>query len=263
MGHSIDNCGALRGRVQALIRNGWLKIEGNESLPNVTSNPLPNHGAGNGMNMIELGDESKESPLEPSINVIQLDSMSEALISPIAKGQELENWEAEDIPVLNLDGGQVLDLETAVKDGILRGSGGGLISTVGVEKLDLKMMFEVDGSTVRIYMSDLIVPNARPSDALQSRLMRDPTSSNGSLLANILALRQSKSSGIIRCTIPNVVTLLMKVSESCTQLALSILWAVCKLAPEECAALAVEAGLATKLLLLMQSSCTSAEAVIS
>ncbi|KAJ9183254.1 hypothetical protein P3X46_007138 [Hevea brasiliensis] len=40
-GHSTDNCGALRGRVHALIRNGWLKIEGNGSLPNVTSNPLP------------------------------------------------------------------------------------------------------------------------------------------------------------------------------------------------------------------------------
>ncbi|KAJ8762436.1 hypothetical protein K2173_007875 [Erythroxylum novogranatense] len=54
-------------------------------------------------------------------------------------------------------------------------------------------------------------------------------------------------------TIPNVVNLLMKVSESSTQLALSILWAVCKLAPEECAALAVEAGLAAKLLLVIQS----------
>ncbi|EEF52258.1 U-box domain-containing protein 30 [Ricinus communis] len=56
-------------------------------------------------------------------------------------------------------------------------------------------------------------------------------------------------------TIPNVVKLLMKVSESCTQLALSILWTVCKLAPEECAALAVEAGLAAKLLLVIQSGC--------
>ncbi|KAG6772988.1 hypothetical protein POTOM_024420 [Populus tomentosa] len=56
-------------------------------------------------------------------------------------------------------------------------------------------------------------------------------------------------------TIPNVVKLLMSKSESCTQLALSILWAVCKLALEECAALAVEAGLAAKLLLVIQSGC--------
>nr|GMD93874.1 U-box domain-containing protein 30-like [Ipomoea batatas] len=56
-------------------------------------------------------------------------------------------------------------------------------------------------------------------------------------------------------TIPNVVKLLMKVSENCTQLALSILWAVCKLAPDKCASLAVEAGLAAKLLLVIQSDC--------
>jgi hypothetical protein len=56
-------------------------------------------------------------------------------------------------------------------------------------------------------------------------------------------------------TIPNVVKLLMRVSEACMQLALSILWAVCMLAPEECTALAVEAGLAAKLLLVIQSGC--------
>ncbi|KAL3505046.1 hypothetical protein ACH5RR_034887 [Cinchona calisaya] len=55
--------------------------------------------------------------------------------------------------------------------------------------------------------------------------------------------------------IPAIVKLLMKVSESCTEFALSILWAVCKLAPEECAALAVDAGLAAKLLLVIQSGC--------
>ncbi|XP_065881153.1 U-box domain-containing protein 31-like [Euphorbia lathyris] len=56
-------------------------------------------------------------------------------------------------------------------------------------------------------------------------------------------------------TIPNIGKLLMKVSESCSEVALSILWAVCQLAPEECAALAVEAGLAAKLLLVIQSGC--------
>lgn len=56
-------------------------------------------------------------------------------------------------------------------------------------------------------------------------------------------------------TIPTLVRLLMRISESCTQYALSILWAVCKLAPEECASLAVEAGLAAKLLLVIQSGC--------
>ncbi|XWS25493.1 hypothetical protein CRYUN_Cryun27aG0072700 [Craigia yunnanensis] len=54
-------------------------------------------------------------------------------------------------------------------------------------------------------------------------------------------------------TIPNLVKLLMKASEICTQFALSILWAICKFAPEQCASLAVDAGLAAKLLLVMQS----------
>ncbi|KAL5777570.1 hypothetical protein ACOSP7_010496 [Xanthoceras sorbifolium] len=57
-------------------------------------------------------------------------------------------------------------------------------------------------------------------------------------------------------TIPNVVKLLMRVSECCTQFALSILWAVCKLASDECASLAVDAGLVAKLLLVIQSGCS-------
>ncbi|XP_044490970.1 U-box domain-containing protein 30-like [Mangifera indica] len=56
-------------------------------------------------------------------------------------------------------------------------------------------------------------------------------------------------------TIPNMVRLLMRVSESCTQYALSILWSVCKLAHEECSTIAVDAGLAAKLLLVIQSGC--------
>lgn len=56
-------------------------------------------------------------------------------------------------------------------------------------------------------------------------------------------------------TIPNVVRVLMRVSEDCTQHALSILWTVCKLAPEECTPTAIEAGIAPKLLLVIQSSC--------
>ncbi|KAJ8765722.1 hypothetical protein K2173_014844 [Erythroxylum novogranatense] len=64
-----------------------------------------------------------------------------------------------------------------------------------------------------------------------------------------LALKDSSN------TIPNTVRLLMRVSENCTQHALSILWSVCKLAPEECSSLAVNAGLAAKLLLVIQSGC--------
>ncbi|KAJ9189329.1 hypothetical protein P3X46_000638 [Hevea brasiliensis] len=63
-GHSTDNCGALRGRVHALIWNGWLKIEGNGSLPNVTSNPLPNHNAGSGVNMIVSDGEGSKQEVD-------------------------------------------------------------------------------------------------------------------------------------------------------------------------------------------------------
>ncbi|KAK1440669.1 hypothetical protein QVD17_06498 [Tagetes erecta] len=56
-------------------------------------------------------------------------------------------------------------------------------------------------------------------------------------------------------TIPNMVKVLMRVSETCTQLALSILWSICKLSPEEYASIAVEVGLAAKLLLVIQSGC--------
>lgn len=55
--------------------------------------------------------------------------------------------------------------------------------------------------------------------------------------------------------IPIMVKLLMRVSENYTKYALSILWSVCKLAPEEFSLIAVEAGLAAKLLLLIQSNC--------
>ncbi|KAJ1399634.1 Zinc finger, RING/FYVE/PHD-type [Sesbania bispinosa] len=65
----------------------------------------------------------------------------------------------------------------------------------------------------------------------------------------ILALKDCSN------TIPIMVKLLMKVSENCTQYALSILWSMCKLAPEECSLIAVEAGLAAKLLLVIQSGC--------
>ncbi|XP_057533198.1 U-box domain-containing protein 30-like [Amaranthus tricolor] len=77
-----------------------------------------------------------------------------------------------------------------------------------------------------------------------------------SILDNLGNLREGRVA-LKECvhTIPNLVKLLMRVSENCTQLSLSILFAVCKLSPEECAPVAVEAGLAAKLLLVIQSGC--------
>ncbi|KAM0880754.1 hypothetical protein ACQ4PT_033386 [Festuca glaucescens] len=56
-------------------------------------------------------------------------------------------------------------------------------------------------------------------------------------------------------TIPNAVRLLMRVSEACTRRALSMLWVVCRMVPEESAPAALEVGLAAKLLLVIQSGC--------
>nr|GEX23753.1 U-box domain-containing protein 30-like [Tanacetum cinerariifolium] len=56
-------------------------------------------------------------------------------------------------------------------------------------------------------------------------------------------------------TIPNMVRVLMRVSENCTQHALSILWSICKLSPQEYSLIAVDVGLAAKLLLVIQSGC--------
>jgi len=53
--------------------------------------------------VIENPVETEESPDEPSIDVIHLDSLYEALVSPITEGQELDNWTADDIPVLNFE----------------------------------------------------------------------------------------------------------------------------------------------------------------
>ena len=53
VGHSVENCNQLKHRVQDLIDHGILKFEG---LPNITTNPLPNHPEG-GVNMVEIEEE--------------------------------------------------------------------------------------------------------------------------------------------------------------------------------------------------------------
>ena len=53
VGHAVENCNQLKHRVQDLINHGILKFEG---LPNITTNPLPNHPEG-GVNMVEIEEE--------------------------------------------------------------------------------------------------------------------------------------------------------------------------------------------------------------
>uniref|UniRef100_A0A2N9GM77 Retrotransposon gag domain-containing protein n=1 Tax=Fagus sylvatica TaxID=28930 RepID=A0A2N9GM77_FAGSY len=50
VGHAVENCRLLRQQVQDLINHGILKFEG---LPNITTDPLPNHPEGN-VNMVEV-----------------------------------------------------------------------------------------------------------------------------------------------------------------------------------------------------------------
>ncbi|KAJ8769282.1 hypothetical protein K2173_002486 [Erythroxylum novogranatense] len=91
-----------------------------------------------------------------------------------------------------------------------------------------------------------LIPSLDPDCLELTLFILDSLSSTAE---GILALKNTSN------TIPNMVRLLMRVSETCTQYALSILWSVCNLAPEECSAVAVNAGLATKLLLVIQSGC--------
>jgi hypothetical protein len=56
VGHAIENCNHLRHRIQDLIDHGILKFEG---LPNITTNPLPNHPEG-AVNMVEIEERGEE-----------------------------------------------------------------------------------------------------------------------------------------------------------------------------------------------------------
>lgn len=87
IGHSTYNCGAFKGKVQSLIRNGWLEMESESAIPNVEINPLPNHETGKrgNVHIIEcIGDA-----LEPEMLIVQ-----------IKGNQELDTWGAKDILIL-------------------------------------------------------------------------------------------------------------------------------------------------------------------
>ena len=50
-GHSVEQCLALKSKVQSLIEAGWLNFQ--EEGPNIKTNPLANHGRG-AVNAIEV-----------------------------------------------------------------------------------------------------------------------------------------------------------------------------------------------------------------
>ena len=59
VGHAVENFNHLSHRIQDLIDHGILKFEG---LPNITTNPLPNHPEG-GVNMVEIEEEGNQIDL--------------------------------------------------------------------------------------------------------------------------------------------------------------------------------------------------------
>ena len=56
-GHSVEQCVALKHKVQSLIDAGWLTFQ--EDSPNVRMNPLANHG-GSTVNAVEEGPKRME-----------------------------------------------------------------------------------------------------------------------------------------------------------------------------------------------------------
>ena len=59
VGHAVESCQQLRHQVQDLIDHGILKFEG---LPNITTNPLPNHPEGD-VNMVEVEEKDDQFDL--------------------------------------------------------------------------------------------------------------------------------------------------------------------------------------------------------
>ena len=55
-GHSLEDCTALKWRVNELIKRGELTFE-DEDIPNVNENPLPNHW-GSKVNVVESSQET-------------------------------------------------------------------------------------------------------------------------------------------------------------------------------------------------------------
>ncbi|XP_058008208.1 uncharacterized protein LOC131182875 [Hevea brasiliensis] len=89
IGHSIDNCFKFRGVVNALIRNGWLKIEDEGTSLNVSTNPLPTHGARNSgqVNIVEFKRGEQIIKMEQLIDhfedILEL-AIREGYVTPVA-----------------------------------------------------------------------------------------------------------------------------------------------------------------------------------
>ncbi|XP_058069716.1 U-box domain-containing protein 30-like [Magnolia sinica] len=226
--------------------------EGGVGLISSLLGPFTSHAVGSEVVGIlvnlSLDSESKTNLMQPAKISLMVDMLNEGTVDTKINCTRLievlmdgENFRSEIISSLSL----LVGLLRLVKD--KRQPDG---ASTGLSLLKTICLFkEVQSSVVSIGAVPQLVellPSLNP-DCLNSALF----------ILDILATLPEGRAALKDCpnTIPNMVRLLMRVSESCTQYALSILWAVCKLAPDECASLAVEAGLAAKLLLVIQSGC--------
>uniref|UniRef100_A0A2N9FJG1 Integrase catalytic domain-containing protein n=1 Tax=Fagus sylvatica TaxID=28930 RepID=A0A2N9FJG1_FAGSY len=88
VGHTVENCGQLRHRVQDLIDHGVLKFEG---LPNITTNPLPKHPEGVGRE--EIPSKGSRQPDDPS----EFDWYAEINLDDIVEDEmDLDNLQDEE-----------------------------------------------------------------------------------------------------------------------------------------------------------------------
>lgn len=217
--------------------------------------PFTSHAVGSEVICIlanlSLDSESKTNLMQPSKISLMVDILNEGSIETkinctklIEALMEEKDFRSEIVSSHSL----LVGLMRLVKD---RRHKAGILAGLSLLKI-ICLHKEVRGLIVRIgAVAQLVelLPALDPDCLELALFILDALSS---LQEGRLALKDCPN------TIPNMVRLLMRISESCTQYALSILWSVCKLAPEECSSVAVDAGLAAKLLLVIQSGCSPA-----
>ncbi|KAH7665032.1 Zinc finger RING/FYVE/PHD-type protein [Dioscorea alata] len=217
--------------------------------------PLTSHAVGSEAIAIlvnlSLDSDSKSNLMQPAKVSLVVDMLNEGTIETkinctrfIEMLMEEPDFRSEIVSSLSL----LVGLVRLIKDRRFpngSSSGLGLLKTICAHKQVRSLVVSV-GAVPQLVE---LLPELTP-DPLEQALQ---------ILDDLAAIPEGRSA-LKECphTIPNLVRLLMRVSEACTQSSLSILWAVCKLAPDECASLAVEAGLAAKLLLVLQSGCNPA-----
>ncbi|XP_020591189.1 U-box domain-containing protein 30-like [Phalaenopsis equestris] len=216
--------------------------------------PFTSHAVGSEVITIlvnlQLDSDARNSLMQPAKISLVVDMLNEGTVDTkincarlIELLMEYRNFRSEILSSLSL----LVGLLRLVKD--KRHSNGvavglGLLKTICNHKQQVRGLMVSIGAVAQLVE---LLPHLS-SECLESALQ---------ILDELSSLPEGRAS-LKDCsqTIPNLVKLLMRVSEACTQYALSILWCVCKLAPDECASLAVEAGLAAKLLLVIQSGCS-------